>query len=77
MNNSFLRTLPVAIIAIGISVAYNAMYIVTETEQVVVTQFGKVVGVPVKEPGLKFKMPFLQNANYFAKNLLVWPVLKV
>jgi modulator of FtsH protease HflC len=72
MNNSFLRTLPVAIIAIGIFVAYNAMYIVTETEQVVVTQFGKVVGVPVKEPGLKFKMPFLQNANYFAKNLLVW-----
>ncbi len=51
---------------------YNAAYIVDETEQVVITQFGKVVGAPVTEPGLKFKVPFLQKANFFAKNLLTW-----
>jgi membrane protease subunit HflC len=39
---------------------------------VVVTQFGKVVGTPKIEPGLYFRVPFLQNANYFPKNLLQW-----
>jgi len=39
---------------------------------VVVTQFGKVVGELRKEPGLYFKIPFVQNANYFPKNLQEW-----
>ena len=43
-----------------------------ETEQVVVTQFGKVVDEPKKDPGLYFKVPFIQNANYFPKNLQEW-----
>lgn len=51
---------------------YNAAYIVDETEQVVITQFGRIIGKPKLEPGLKFKIPFIQNANYFAKNLLDW-----
>ncbi len=51
---------------------YQAAYIVTETQQVVVTQFGRIVGSPIISPGLKFKMPFIQTANYFPKNLLDW-----
>lgn len=51
---------------------YNAAYIVNETEQVVITQFGRIIGEPIKDPGLKFKIPFIQKANYFAKNLLDW-----
>jgi membrane protease subunit HflC len=39
---------------------------------VVVTQFGRIVGSPVVSPGLKFKVPFIQAANYFPKNLLDW-----
>ncbi len=50
----------------------TGVYTVDETEQVVVTQFGKVVGKPRKEPGLYFKIPFVQNANYFPKNLQEW-----
>jgi len=50
----------------------GGMYTVDETEQVVVTQFGKLVGKPVTDPGLNFKIPFIQNANYFPKNLLEW-----
>jgi membrane protease subunit HflC len=53
-------------------VVYQAAYIVNETEQVVVTQFGRIIGSPVTSPGLKFKVPFIQNANYFPKNLLSW-----
>jgi len=58
-------------IAIGV-VLYASAYIVDETEQVVVTQFGKVVGTPKKSPGLYFKIPGIQHATYFPKNLLHW-----
>ena len=51
---------------------YNAAYIIDETEQVVITQFGRIVGQPKKDPGLKFKLPFIQRANFFPKNLLDW-----
>ena len=60
----------IAIIA-GLLVFASA-YVVDETEQVVVTQFGKVMGKPKQAPGLYFKIPFIQNTNYFPKNLLHW-----
>lgn len=61
------------IIAIVIIVlVYNAAYTVDETEQVVITQFGRIIGQPKVMPGLKFKIPFLQKANVFPKNLLEW-----
>ena len=47
-------------------------YTVDETEQVVITQFGRIIGQPKTSPGLRFKIPFLQNANVFPKNLLEW-----
>ena len=53
-------------------VAYNAAYIIDETEQVVITQFGRVIGEPKKEPGLKFKIPIIQQVNRFPKYLLEW-----
>jgi membrane protease subunit HflC len=62
--------LVVAVVAIFF--VFTAAYVVDETEQVVVTQFGKVVGKPKTEPGLYFKIPFIQNATYFPKNLLEW-----
>ncbi|RUA00937.1 MAG: protease modulator HflC, partial [Deltaproteobacteria bacterium] len=53
-------------------VAYNSIYIVDETEQVVITQFGRVVGKPIKSPGLKLKVPVIQVVNRFPKYLLEW-----
>ena len=53
-------------------VVFTSAYIVDETEQVVITQFGKVVGEPKRAPGLYFRIPIIQNTNYFAKNLLLW-----
>lgn len=51
---------------------FNSLYVVNEIDQVVITQFGKVIGEPVNTPGLKFKVPFLQKANHFPKNLQEW-----
>lgn len=70
--NSITRALFLAVIAAGIIVIFSSAYIVDETEQVVITQFGRVVGKPVTEPGLKFKLPVFQKANFFPKNLLTW-----
>ncbi|MHC4341121.1 MAG: protease modulator HflC [Planctomycetota bacterium] len=50
----------------------GATYIVDETQQVVVTQFGSPVGDPVTTPGLKWKLPFVQTANVFEKRFLEW-----
>jgi membrane protease subunit HflC len=61
----------IVLLVVGIFV-YQSAYIVNETEQVVVTQFGRIIGSPVTSPGLKFKVPFIQRANYFPKNLLSW-----
>lgn len=50
----------------------GAVFIVGETQQVVITQFGKPVGRPITEAGLHFKTPFIQQAHYFDKRLLQW-----
>jgi len=65
---------PLVIIPIIIVVflAFGGFYTVDETEQVVVTQFGKVVGKPKQDPGLYFKLPVIQHVNYFPKNLQEW-----
>ncbi len=47
-------------------------YIVDQTQQVVITQFGKPVGRPITTSGLHFKKPLIQQAHYFEKRLLDW-----
>jgi len=59
------------VILLGIGL-YTSAYVVDETEQVVITQFGKVVGEPKAKPGLYFKVPFVQQPNYFLKNIQAW-----
>jgi membrane protease subunit HflC len=51
---------------------YDSAFTVSETEQVVITQFGRIVGDAIREPGLKFKLPFIQKAHVFNKNILEW-----
>jgi len=70
-----MKTRYIVLIAIVVIVGvafYAAAYVVDETEQVVITQFGKVVGEPKTEPGLYFKVPFIQQPNYFLKNIQAW-----
>ena len=59
----------VALIVLGL---YSAAFVVDETEQVVITRFGKAIGEAKTEPGLYFKIPWVEQANYFPKNLLAW-----
>jgi len=50
----------------------GAFYIVNETQQVVITQFGEPVGEPITSPGMKVKIPFIQRVNSFEKRFLAW-----
>jgi membrane protease subunit HflC len=50
----------------------GAFFVVNEAQQVIITQFGKPVGDPITEPGLKVKVPFIQKANFFDKRFLEW-----
>jgi len=52
--------------------AMSSLYVVNETEQVIITQFGKPVGDTVDKPGLHWKLPFVQDVNRFDKRFLEW-----
>jgi membrane protease subunit HflC len=61
------------IIAIsGLIIISSATFVVTETEQVILTRFGKPVGDPISLPGINFKIPFIEEANFFEKRFLEW-----
>jgi modulator of FtsH protease HflC len=63
----------IAFFAVLLSVVLSSsLYTVKETEQVVITQFGKPVGKPIGTPGLKMKMPFVQKVYAFEKRFLEW-----
>lgn len=60
--------LSVVFVAILI-VVLSATYIVYQSEQAIVLQFGEPIRV-VREPGLKFKVPFVQNVVFYDARLL-------
>lgn len=49
-----------------------SVYTVDEAEQAIVVQFGAPVGEPITEPGLHFRVPFIQEIRRFDKRLLSW-----
>lgn len=59
-------------LALGIYVVMSSLYAVNEVEQVIITQFGKPVGGPVRSAGLKFKLPFIQEVNSIDRRVLEW-----
>jgi membrane protease subunit HflC len=59
-------------VVLGIATLSSALYTVSETEQVVITQFGEPIGLAVTKPGLHVKVPFAQEANVFDKRWLEW-----
>ncbi|MCQ2740824.1 MAG: protease modulator HflC [Alphaproteobacteria bacterium] len=48
---------------------FEAVFILNQTEQAIVLQFGEPIRV-VKEPGLKFKVPFIQKVVFYDNRLM-------
>ncbi|MGF1585871.1 MAG: protease modulator HflC [Bacteroidales bacterium] len=52
--------------------AFQSIFILDETQQAIVTQFGRPVGGARTEPGINFKTPFIHKVQYFDKRYLKW-----
>jgi membrane protease subunit HflC len=60
----------IGVIVLGVLIYYST-FVIDERQQVVITQFGRIVGEPISDPGLKFKLPY-RTANFFPKNIQAW-----
>jgi len=72
MNKSTKPILLIGAAFVALIVLLDALYIVSETNQVIITQFGEPIGGAVTKAGVHFKMPFIQKTNYFEKRWLQW-----
>jgi len=68
-------TKTIVLIAVGLLVLlvlFDAIFVVSETNQVIITQFGEPIGGAITSAGLHLKAPFIQKTNYFEKRWLEW-----
>src|SRR3546814_10345978 len=68
MRMSINLIIGIVIVALGL-VAYGSLFTVNETQQAIVMQFGEPKRV-ISEPGLSWKIPLLQNVQYYEKRVL-------
>lgn len=67
-----LSTLPVIAVLAILFVVANAAFIIDQAEQGIIVQFGEPIGGVIDEPGLHWRIPFIQEVRRFDKRLLVW-----
>lgn len=73
MKKSYFAATAITAVALLLFLIFaGAFYTVNQTEQVIITQFGQPVGDPITEPGLHFKIPFVQSVNSLDKRFLEW-----
>ena len=70
--NKIIRIIGIIIVVGLIVTVANGFYVLEEGKQAVITQFGRPVGQPVTEAGLHFKTPYIQEATFFEKKILIW-----
>ena len=67
-----MKKIILVIIVLAVIIGLNqSMYVVSEGQQAIVTQFGAPVG-EVSYSGLHFKMPFTQKVKYFEQRIMKW-----
>ena len=60
------------VLVLGLIAFSTCSYTVKESEQVIITEFGKPIGAPVADAGLHWKKPFIQEVRRFEKRILRW-----
>jgi membrane protease subunit HflC len=60
------------LIVVAIIATFSSTFVVEETNQAIITQFGRPVGEPINDPGVHFKVPFIQDVQFFDKRFLEW-----
>ena len=69
MNRLIFYIAPAIVVFI---LGYSSAYTVHQGLQALITQFGRIVGEPVTQAGLHWKVPFIQEVRYFDKRILEW-----
>ena len=64
-----LRFASLAVVFVGAIGLYNSMFTVDQTQQALVLQLGEPKRT-IQEPGLAFKLPFIQDVTYYEKRVL-------
>ena len=72
MSSAVRNLLIIGILLVVLLVLADAVFIVSETNQVIITQFGEPIGGAITDPGLHIKAPFIQKIHYFEKRWLEW-----
>ncbi|WP_187262577.1 protease modulator HflC [Pontibacter beigongshangensis] len=57
---------------VAVTLVFSSFFVLDETQQAIVTQFGKPVGEPRTQPGLNFRIPIVQKVQFFDKRFLEW-----
>jgi membrane protease subunit HflC len=63
------RLATIVLLAAGVFAAYNSAFTVNQTQQALVLQLGEPKRT-IQEPGLAFKLPFIQDVTYYEKRVL-------
>lgn len=72
MSASSKTIIILAAVLVGLLVLVDAVFVVSETNQVIITQFGEPIGGAINSAGLHIKAPFIQKTHYFEKRWLEW-----
>jgi membrane protease subunit HflC len=57
---------------VALFVLINSLFVIDQAEQGIIVQFGEPVGTVITEPGLHWRVPFVQEVRRFDKRLLAW-----
>lgn len=68
MKSTFAIVVAIAILITG----YSAAFVIDEAEQAIIVQFGEPRGEVIVDPGLYWKLPFVQEVRRYDKRLLIW-----
>lgn len=71
-TKKIINSLLIGLAVLVVLTIWDGLYVLPEGEQAVITQFGRPVGDAVNQAGLKFKMPFIHDVQFFDKRILIW-----
>jgi modulator of FtsH protease HflC len=65
-------TISAIVVAALLFVAAKSIFVIDQAEQGIVVQFGEPIGDVIADPGLHWRVPFIQEVRRFDKRLLAW-----
>ncbi|MCP4660425.1 MAG: protease modulator HflC [bacterium] len=67
-----MRTVVIVLLVVLLGAVWSSAFIVREWQQVIITRFGKPIGDAITDPGLHFRVPFIDKIHPFDKRFLEW-----